>query len=463
MGNGNGTFQAPQAITLSSSVQIQSMIAGQFVTGGLPDLAVTLLPVGGAGPSKIQLLLNHGKGVFTQGQSVSVGQTSEGLAAADFNGDGKLDLVTTQFLPSGLRNVVTLLGNGDGTFGKPILTPTGFSPYFVSTGDFSHNGKPSLVLVDYFQGDESVLVMPGKGDGTFAKPTVFKFPDQLGFTAPVVGDFFGDGKLSFAVPSGLGQITMFHGNGDGSFQAPVNYLTDFTGEQPSGLVAADFNGDGKLDLASASANDGTVSVLLNNSPPPATGTNATSVALAASTGTSVFGQPVTLTATVKATSGIATGSVLFFDGSTFLGEVALDPNGQARLLVELAPGTHSLKAVFKGIAPFGNSTSATVSETVNKAATTTSLSVNTRTFGIMNFVGLTATIAPVAPGSGSPTGTVTFMEGSTVLGTATVSGGQASLVLENTLPPGQHTVTAIYSGDGDFLGSTSPAVTFTVS
>jgi len=307
-----------------------------------------------------------------------------------------------------------------------------------------------------------VLVLPGNGDGTFGKPLVFKFQTPLGFATPVVGDFFGDGKLGFAIATGLGQVSVFRGNGDGTFQAPVNFLTDFTGSQPSALVAADFNGDGKLDLTATNTLAGTVSILLNTSSKPVTGTVATSVVLTSDASTAVFGQPVTLTATVTAASGTATGSILFFDGSTLLGEVALDPKGQARLLVQLAPGVHSLRAVFVGLAPFTDSTSAVLSETVNKDATTTTLSVDTDAFGISGFVLLTATVAPVSPGAGVPTGTITFVEGNTILGTVQLDGGQASLLFEGNLPPGKHTVKAIYSGDADFLASDSPTITFTV-
>ena len=462
LGNGNGTFQAPKVIDLGSNEIVRSLVVGNFVHGGLPDLAATVLLQDGLETSEVQVLQNTGNGTFRKGQSINVGVDALGLATADFNGDGKPDLVTTSMLPDGTRNVEVLLGNGNGTFGKPISTQTGFSAVFVAPGDFSGNGKPGLVLVDYFQADNSVLVLPGNGDGTFGKPLVFKFQTPLGFATPVVGDFFGDGKLGFAIATGLGQVSVFRGNGDGTFQAPVNSLTDFTGSQPSALVAADFNGDGKLDLTATNTLAGTVSILLNTSSKPVTGTVATSVVLTSDASTAVFGQPVTLTATVTAASGTATGSILFFDGSTLLGEVALDPKGQARLLVQLAPGVHSLRAVFVGLAPFTDSTSAVLSETVNKDATTTTLSVDTDAFGISGFVLLTATVAPVSPGAGVPTGTITFVEGNTILGTVQLDGGQASLLFEGNLPPGKHTVKAIYSGDADFLASDSPTITFTV-
>jgi hypothetical protein len=141
--------------------------------------------------------------------------------------------------------------------------------------------------------------------------------------------------------------------------------------------------------------------------------------------------------------------------------VALDPNGQARLLVAFTPGTHSLTAAFAGIEPFTASKSAALAEKVTKDHTTATLTVDTNGFGV-GFVILNVTITPVAPGGGLPSGTVTFKEGNKVLGTVTVVGGQASLDLRRTLPKGTHTVTAFYSGDAEFDSSISVPVTFTL-
>jgi hypothetical protein len=461
LGNGNGTFQAPKVIHLGLNDSITALVAGNFVHGGLPDLAAAVQFQTGKIAGAVQVLLNNGNGTFTKGQTINVSGEPEGLVAADFNSDGKTDLATISFQSNGTRAVAVLLGNGNGTFQAPVFTPTGLAPTSLAVGDFNGDGKPDLVLVDPFDTDESVLVMPGNGDGTFGKPLVLKFNTPLGLAAPVVGNFFGDGKASIAITTGLGEVSVLRGNGDGTFQAPVNYLADFNGTQPDALVVADFNGDGKPDLAVTNAQAGDVSVLLNTSPPPATGAVATTTTLTADASTAVTGQQVTLTAKVTAATGTATGTVTFLDGATRLGAVALDPNGQARLVVTFTPGTHSLTASFAGIEPFTASTSAALSEKVAKDHTTTTLTVDTNGFGV-GFVVLTATITPVAPGGGSPTGTVTFKEGDKILGTATVTGGQASLDLEGTLPPGTHTVTAVYSGDADFDGSISPPVTFTV-
>jgi hypothetical protein len=195
-------------------------------------------------------------------------------------------------------------------------------------------------------------------------------------------------------------------------------------------------------------------VLLNTTTPVAvTPPLTTATVLAVDNTSPVFGQSVTLTATVTSPGGTPTGTVTFLDGSTVLGEVAVDPNGQATLTVPLGVGVHSLKASFAGTGRFTASTSAALSETVKKAATTVTLSAEIVARPAVVF--LTATVAPVAPGSGVPTGSVTITEGNIVVGTGTLdANGQFFLIVE-TLTPGKHHLTVTYSGDGNFQGSTS--------
>jgi hypothetical protein len=454
MGNGNGTFQAPKIIHLGTNDLIESMVVGKFVKGGLPDLAVTVHFETGAVTAGVVVILNKGGGKFVMGQTVPLNADANGLATADFNGDGNLDLVTDTFTVTTGRFVNVLLGNGNGTFKAPLVTPLSLSPNFEAAGDFNGDGKADLVLVDYFDVENDVLVLPGNGNGTFGAPLVIHFDIPLGFSPPVVGDFFGDGHMSFAVSSTSGYVSIVRGNGDGTFQAPIDYLV---GSGSSQLMGADFNGDGKLDLAAASQQDGAVSVLLNTSPKPAAGKVLTTTTLIVDNATVVSGQLVTLTATVAAASGAATGTVTFFDGAQMLGQAVLDPNGQARLLVSFHAGVHALHATFAGIEPFTASASATVNETVNRDATTTTL--GTEIFG-GDFVVFSITVQPVAPGNGSPTGTVTVRDGNTILTTVPVSSGIAVFYLK--LPAGKHHLTATYSGDDDFLGSLSNAIDLTI-
>jgi hypothetical protein len=160
--------------------------------------------------------------------------------------------------------------------------------------------------------------------------------------------------------------------------------------------------------------------------------------------------------------GTGTGSVTFFDGATVLGVVAVDPNGQAVLVVPFGVGVHSLHASFAGIAPFTANTSATVSETVNPDATTTSLAAEVLGIDSDNATVLfTATVTPAAPGAGTLTGTITLFDGDTIVGTAQVeSNGQAFFLI--SLPLGAHSLTASYSGDASFLASICEALDLTL-
>jgi hypothetical protein len=451
LGNGDGTFQAPLSVDLGFDTNTFQLVAGDFNGDGRLDLAV-LYKQFNTGQLFVKVLQGNGDGTFQDAQTIEVPTDSFSLAAGHFHGPGTLDLVTT-----GTRGSVSILtGNGDGTFQNPTTMNLGQDIRGVAAGALHGNGKDDLVLVTqgHLGALSEVIVLPGNGDGTFGTPQVFQFHNsifQLG--GPVVADFFGDGKLSVAVSTGEGNVSVLRGNGDGTFQAPVNYLVNDHGTQPTSLVAADFNGDGKPDLAVTGFISNSVAVLLNTSPPPDNGApRVTTTTLTTDVNPAVNGQPVTLTATVTASLGTPVGSVTFFDGTTILGVVAVDPNGQAVLVVPLNAGVHSLSASFAGIAPFTASTSATVSETVNKAATTTTVSADVI---IPSFVEFTVTVLPVAPGAGVPTGTIILFDGNTIIGTAHLDNhGHAFFDIES-LQPGKHTITASYSGDDGFLASVS--------
>jgi hypothetical protein len=191
--------------------------------------------------------------------------------------------------------------------------------------------------------------------------------------------------------------------------------------------------------------------------------------LTSSVNPSVFGQSVTFTATVAAGaagSGTPTGTVTFKDGTTTLGTGTLNSSGVATFNTSsLSVGTHStITAVYSGDANFTTSTSTAVSQVVNQASTTTTVAstLNPSTSGAS--VTFTATVAANSPGTGTPAGTVTFMDGTTALGSGpvTLSGGVATLPIA-TLTAGTHLITAVYSGDTNFATSTSTALTQTVN
>ena len=192
---------------------------------------------------------------------------------------------------------------------------------------------------------------------------------------------------------------------------------------------------------------------------------ATVTTLTSTPNPSIVGQAVTLTATVRPAAADALvpgGTVIFRDGATSLGVVTL-VNGRATLVTSaLAVGTHSLTVAYSGDLEFSASTSAAVTQTVNLASTTTSLTSTPNPSAVGQAVTLRATVSPVAPATGVPTGSVTFRDGATSLGVVALVNGSASLTI-STLAAGSHSLTAAYGGSPTFLASTSAVVTQTVN
>jgi len=187
----------------------------------------------------------------------------------------------------------------------------------------------------------------------------------------------------------------------------------------------------------------------------------TSTTLKSSLNPSNFGQSVNLTAAVSGQfGGVATGTVMFSNGSTSLGTVSLSGGSAVLATTTLPVGTNSITAVYTGDSNFAGSTSTAVSQTVTKASSTTTLtsSMNPSNFG--QSVNLTATES--GQYGGVAAGSVTFSNGSTSLGTVSLSGGSAVLTT-TTLPVGTNTISAVYSGDSNFTGSSPNSLTQTVN
>jgi alpha-tubulin suppressor-like RCC1 family protein len=188
----------------------------------------------------------------------------------------------------------------------------------------------------------------------------------------------------------------------------------------------------------------------------------TTTTLASSQNPSVLGQSVTLTAVVAGSAGTPTGGVAFQNGGVTIsgcGAQALNGSGQATCTIStLAIGAHSLTAVYSGDTNYNGSTSATVAQVVNRASTTTTLSSSANPSTYSSAVTLTAV---VAGSSGTPTGSVAFQNGGVTIsgcGAQALNGsGQATCTI-STLAIGAHSLTAVYSGDTNYNGSTSATV-----
>src|SRR5438067_5212358 len=188
-----------------------------------------------------------------------VGTYPDSIATGDFNRDGKVDLVVANY--SDLI-VSVLLGDGNGTFQPKVDYAVDYGGSSVAVGDFNNDGKLDLVVTTSSGAFGSAVgVLMGNGDGTFQP--YLDYPTAYGPYSVAVADFNGDGKADLATAnyaSGGFSVSVLMGNGDGSFQPHMDYGTGGS----RSIVASDFNADGKPDLAAADTFSSTVSVYLGN-------------------------------------------------------------------------------------------------------------------------------------------------------------------------------------------------------
>jgi hypothetical protein len=223
-----------------------AVATGDFTGDGLSDLVV-----GYSKGEYVTVILNNGDGTFRNAGNFSTTLDPSSLVVADFNGDGIPDIAT-----AGLDGPIgsVLLGNGDGTFQAPRFFDTGISTAVtdLKAGDFNGDGVPDLVAVAGGFNLAQANLLLGNGDGTFQVPRQILYrPNSVSETA-AVGDFNGDGNLDLAVTEAAGdssQMTVFLGNGDGTFGDPIAYATHSPNTTRRSVVAADLTGNGILDLA----------------------------------------------------------------------------------------------------------------------------------------------------------------------------------------------------------------------
>ena len=270
LGNGNGTLRGPAAYPVTSNSSLESLAVADFNGDGRPDVAE--LTINFNDPSlpsaSMKVLLGQADGSFVTGVSTAVANTlvnsfNTPLVVGDFNRDGNADLVTTACLDQTCTTVglAVLLGLGDGTFRPPVLS-TPLATRALAVGDFNGDGNLDLASVtntctdpnDLVCNNGLVNILLGNGDGTFQTPVNYPFVGaETGSAA--VGDLNLDGKLDLVVANSncgefdcpMGSLSVLLGNGDGTFQTSVNYSSGDFGA--NSVVLADLSGDGKLDLA----------------------------------------------------------------------------------------------------------------------------------------------------------------------------------------------------------------------
>jgi hypothetical protein len=289
LGNGDGSLQSPISYS-ASRVQAVFVVSADFNRDGKADLAF----VGSS--SRVSVLLGNGNGTFKSAKTYAAGGTAQVLAVGDFSGDGIVDLAV-----GNSKNVAILLGNGNGTFQSPITTQTATAVRTLSVGDLNHDGKLDLVFVGGTSTTVGVLIGNGKGrfnngfrsyslggaltwlafgdfngdgqtdvmlgddltnnieaDLVFCEPEMVLLPGEgngllvgapssanPGATSITSADFNGDGKADLALGN-QSTISLLFGRGDGTFRVPQ--MLSVSGVSILSIGTGDFNGDGKPDL-----------------------------------------------------------------------------------------------------------------------------------------------------------------------------------------------------------------------
>ena len=240
LGNGDGTFGAPQTFEAGSGPH--GIAVGDFNRDGTQDLAVANLGPYPQRATTVAVLIGQGDGTFRAPQTFEAGHALTGVAIGDFNRDGLQDLT----LSSGDDATVSvLLGNGNGTFQPARIFGAGNSPKSVAVGDLNADQMPDLVVTDHFSDAVSVLI--GNGDGTFLPRQWVDTGRNPAWVS--VGDLNGDGVQDLAVANWFATtVSVLQGKGDGTFHQGQDFGASAA---PEKAILADFNGDGQLDIAVA--------------------------------------------------------------------------------------------------------------------------------------------------------------------------------------------------------------------
>jgi len=481
-GNGKGSFDG--APTLASSTDAVPnpffiSLADAEDVQGKGFTSALYIDYSGALP-QVVTGVSDGKGNFTY----AVGVTSAAApnldfvepVQADFNGDGKQDLLIVNTDGS----VSAALSNGDGSFGalKSLALPSlNCVPGYAATGDLNGDGKIDVVLT--YVGDAACggtggtasgyFTALGNGDGTFQTPVFTAYGTEL--YSATVADMNLDGKLDLLLDDapfqvgGTFAIDLLPGNGDGTFAQGTSINSNYLVSQ---IIAADYNGDGNPDLILLEEGedlaindfDATAGVLLLPGHGDGTFGDLSQV------GTGNFflngvltdvngdGQP-DLVLSLYNTPGQPN---TFYGLSTLLGEGGGAFSAPINTLQSLNSVTPFVGNFYNDNAPdFIVATAYGTALYLGQGGTTFTVTSSGASITFGQAETFTATVAASMSNRPAPTGTVSFYDGGTLLGAVALSGGTATYST-SALATGTHSITAVYSGDGNFNPQTSSTI-----
>ncbi len=243
LGNGDGTFRLGAAYVFGATPQ--HPVAANLRHNGVLDLVLSDLA-----NDSVWVMLGNGDGTFQPAVAYPTTATSYMVALGDFTGSGNLDIATTEGYNAQFTfdcNCVEILpGNGDGTFRAPITTPLpyGLTAYVIAPGDFNDDGKLDIAAAGESLPNMEVAILLGNGNGTFSADGNYLLSSSC---SSIAAGYFTSNKrkLDLALVESLYVVL---GNGDGSFAPPTPYSSNTL---PSRVIAQDIDGDGKVDLVTS--------------------------------------------------------------------------------------------------------------------------------------------------------------------------------------------------------------------
>lgn len=444
------------AMSQNPSAGLQQVPSAPFATGWFPGTLVTAdfngdgkldLATANHNDGTVTVLLGRGDGTFAPapGSSYTVGFYPNWLVAGDFNGDGFSDLAITTG-----NSITILLGSAGGNMSPAAGSPisAGSSPQSIAVGDFNKDGKLDLIVSNQSQ---ALLLLLGDGQGGFTPSSGPAIPTVVTCgCALAAGSFTSSGGLDVVVLSPTGNaLVLLQGDGAGGFTAGTSIAT---ASGPVTLAIGDLNNDGNRDIVVGTSTGGRT-ILLGDGQAHFTATSFTGLESSPTTGAGAVGLAdmngdgwldlvIPYSTTFEVLLGDGTGSFAapaYFEVSGitdgFIAFVAGDFNGDGRQDLAAADAGDNKIDVLLGMAKAADTLTLAPEAPLIAAGTPITLFANVQTTNV--YV--------------NPTGTVTFLLGTTVVGAAVPitnlgSFHSATLVIPNAAV-GDYTYTANYSGD----------------
>ena len=474
LGNGDGTFQtAVPYVVASGGSNAYGVAVGDFNADGLPDIAI-------ASTGNVSVFLNQGTGLFSAAVGYPAGTGAYAIAVGDFNLDGKADLAVANV---NSQNLSILMGAGDGTFGSPGNTLAGGTPQAVAVGDFNGDGRPDFAsavtgtsnYAAVLLGDQTEtatatgVAIPGSGPqtvfagystdpnysasvsttisltGTGVSTTLSVLatpnPESYGQTPSVVATL----TPSNATGITAGNFTAFldgptlltiTAKGGNQFQITGAVLSNLTLGAHS--IVVNF-----LGASAYSASSGSVVLQINQATPTLKWTPPATISYGASLNS------VLSASALNGTAGVV-GSYAYTATPTVGAPTPI--TGTSILL----PGTYTITVNFTPADPTDyQPVSGSVSLTVNQGQPTVTLASSMNPIFLGSPVTFTANVTSTAS---IPTGSVSFVDGQTLLSTVPLTAGAATYMTSNLMLGGR-SIKVVYSGDANFISvASSPLI-----